>query len=118
MRWLCPRVPEEEKQTNVKPGVPQKRAAKHQDRRKARLRAQGTWTGPGQGKEACPHLEAKATLDTPGDALMLSQLTTEYCIPKGGSSKLRDEGGAGSARGGGGAVRHPRVLTLPSPKYG
>lgn len=34
-------------------------------------------------REAFPHLEAKATLDAPLDALMLSQLTTKHCIPKG-----------------------------------
>jgi hypothetical protein len=40
-------------------------------------------TGQHKGREACPHLEAKATLDAFRDALMLSQLTTEHCIPRG-----------------------------------
>lgn len=57
----------------------------------ASLRKQGSGLGQHEGREACPHLEAKATLDTLRDALMLSQLTTKHCIPKGGSSKLRDK---------------------------
>lgn len=92
VQWLCPRVPEEKIQTNIKPRVDPKRAAKHQVCREASLRERGTWTGGStRQREACPHLEAKATLDTLRDALMLSQLTTKHCIPKGGSSKLRDE---------------------------
>lgn len=90
VQWLCPHVPEEKIQTNIKPRVDLKRAAKVC--RGAGLREQGTWTGGStRQREACPHLEAKATLDTLRDALMLSQLTTKHCIPKGGSSKLRDE---------------------------
>lgn len=65
-------------------------------------------TRPAQRKEekAFPHLEAKATLDAPLDALMLSQLTTKHCIPKGESgSKLRDKEWAS----------HHNLIVLPWP---
>lgn len=93
MQWLCPHVPKEKIQANIKPRADPKRATKYHVCREASLREQGTWTGGStRQREACPHLEAKATLDTLRDALMLSQLTTKHCIPKGGKQQAQGRG--------------------------